>query len=144
MPYTFPQLRKNANIVYGVKVEERAKLRFTKLEEVDGHFNFFFESESSIAGKYYYGGLSFKSPPSHVNAPRANKDSCRVYCSCPAFYFYFAWYNYETQSLFGEKPEPYVRVTTSIPPKNPRHLPGVCKHLISAYDMLRWQGKINL
>ena len=66
-------------------------------------------------------------------------NTVKVNCSCSDFYFTFAFYNWKTQTLFGKKPIPYVRKTTSRPPRNPEHKPGICKHiywnLIELYEL---------
>lgn len=66
-------------------------------------------------------------------------NTVRVNCSCSDFYFTFSWWNWQRRCLFGKKPMPYTRKTTSYPERNPQHLPGLCKHiywnLIDLYEL---------
>ena len=67
-----------------------------------------------------------------------NRSDVKVSCTCLDFYYRFAVWNYADDSLIGNPPPPYVKVTDS-PPQNPRHLPGVCKHIIKVMDKLMSQ-----
>lgn len=58
----------------------------------------------------------------------------KVNCTCLDFRFRFAMWNYEKESLIGEKPAPYKRKTETHPSANPTHSPGVCKHLIKSFE----------
>ena len=66
-------------------------------------------------------------------------NTVKVNCSCSDFYYTFGYYNWRTQTLFGKKPIPYQRKTTTRPERNPQHLPGLCKHiywcLIELYEL---------
>lgn len=58
----------------------------------------------------------------------------KVNCSCMDFYFRFAMWNFNNDSLAGAMPQPYQRKTTTRPPVNPSRVPGVCKHIIATFD----------
>lgn len=61
----------------------------------------------------------------------------RVRCDCLDFYFRFAPWNFSNDDLFGPKPKPYVRKTTTHPPVNPTRSPGICKHVMKLVLALR-------
>lgn len=80
------------------------------------------------------------------NKPRYTRDNCWVFCSCYSFYFYFSWYNYQKGCLLLD--EPQEKYQPVVPPqdkgiKNPGKLPGMCKHLISAAEILTRTGQIR-
>lgn len=53
-----------------------------------------------------------------------------VRCTCLSFRHEFHWYDARYKALIGPK-VPYKKVPGSnYPPKNPRELPGLCKHII--------------
>ena len=63
----------------------------------------------------------------------------RVRCSCADYYYTFGFYNYKRRCNIGSAPAPYERVGGNkdiITIRNPRRLPGLCKHLIFFIDML--------
>lgn len=64
-----------------------------------------------------------------------NKNTCQVRCNCLDFYYRFATWNFDDGSLYGKKPQPYVK-TTERPPVNPAQAPGLCKHLMKMGDHL--------
>lgn len=66
----------------------------------------------------------------------------RVRCNCPDFYYRFAHYDHNDQSLWGPAPPPYQRKTDNRPPVNPDQVPGMCKHLIKTVDALRQAGLV--
>ncbi len=61
----------------------------------------------------------------------------RVRCDCLDFYFRFAPWDFSNDDLYGPKPKPYVRKTTTRPPVNPTRSPGVCKHIMKLVLALR-------
>jgi len=73
----------------------------------------------------------------HVKPISLRNHTCRVACNCLDFYWRFAMWNFNTDSLEGPKPPPYVRKTTNRPPVNPERKPGLCKHLIRTVQALR-------
>lgn len=58
----------------------------------------------------------------------------KVNCTCMDFHYRFALWNYNKDSLYGEKPEPYQRKTTTRPAANPTQSAGVCKHLYKTFS----------
>lgn len=66
-----------------------------------------------------------------------NKIDAKVSCTCMDFHFRFALWNYSKGTLLGQKPEPYQRKTDSRPEANPKHSPGVCKHLIKTIEEIQ-------
>jgi hypothetical protein len=73
-----------------------------------------------------------KSYISHIDY---KKTEVKVRCDCPDFRWRFAWYNDQKEALYGLRPPPYRRKTNR-PPVNPRHLPGMCKHLMNVVKIL--------
>lgn len=58
-------------------------------------------------------------------------------CSCPDFYYTFAYWNWKNKCIFGGMPKPYKRKTKNRKPRNPEHLPGICKHIYQLQSYLR-------
>ena len=61
-------------------------------------------------------------------------------CSCRDYFFTWAYYNFLASCLFGAKPRPYKRKTTTRPPRNPHGIIGICKHVYHAWALLRNSG----
>lgn len=80
--------------------------------------------------------IEFKGEKYYFIRPTLESDVvCR--CSCPDYYFTFAYYNWQHKINFGGKPKVYKRKTKTRPPRNPQHLPGICKHLFQFQSYLR-------
>jgi hypothetical protein len=70
---------------------------------------------------------------------------CRVAMSCMCSDFTFTWEKelFDVGSLIG-KWRPYQRKTTTWPQRNPKHVPGLCKHVwsliktLSSNDLVYW------
>jgi len=77
-----------------------------------------------------------------IRKPDISKDLVRVRCSCKDFFFTFALWNFRKNALFGVKPRSYTRKTTTRPPRNPKKIPGLCKHLVNASLWLRRKGYV--
>lgn len=61
-------------------------------------------------------------------------------CTCADYFYRFAWYNYyNAHCLYGPAPRAYQKKTNR-PPQNPRKLPGICKHIINAWQILANSG----
>ena len=74
------------------------------------------------------------------DAPDLAKNPVRVACSCPAYYFYFSYWN-KMGGAHARRPlRGYVRKTPpppeGLPFKNPDHLPGACKHILAFANYL--------
>ena len=71
--------------------------------------------------------------------PSFSKTPCRVSCGCAAYYFYFSKWNVDAGAHARGRMKLYVPVVNpkrKVGPLNPRHLAGLCKHLL-AYS--QWQ-----
>lgn len=69
------------------------------------------------------------------------RNDVQVRCSCLDFYYRFAYFNFNSNALFGTKPPPYAKVPGSTRgPANPQRLPGLCKHLVKIGEDLHRQG----
>ena len=60
--------------------------------------------------------------------------------NCKDYFFTWAYYNMRAGCLYGPAPKPYVRKTTWMPPRNPMGVPGACKHIYNAWNILRNSG----
>lgn len=63
-----------------------------------------------------------------------------IRCSCPDFYFTFAYWDWAARAIFGPKPKPYKRKTATRPSRNPGHHPGGCKHINNTLALMQTQG----
>lgn len=84
--------------------------------------------------------VSFKASDNkdyHIQPIDLSDNIVRVRCDCLDFYFRFSPWNFSNDDLFGPKPRPYVRKTTTYPPVNPTRSPGICKHVMKLVLSLR-------
>lgn len=70
------------------------------------------------------------------------RDPVKVRCSCSDYRFTWAFSNKMEGSFTGEKFPVYVPTGTR-PPRNPDNLPGLCKHLIGAFRVLKDIGYLR-
>lgn len=75
--------------------------------------------------------------PYEIEKISLTENDITVRCDCPDFRFRFAYYNFLDSSLYGRKPQKYIRKTENFPPANPSGLPGMCKHLIKLQEVLQ-------
>jgi hypothetical protein len=61
-------------------------------------------------------------------------------CSCADEFFTWAIWKYNAGCLYGPRPKPYIRKTTTYPERNPQHLIGCCKHVYNSWEILRNSG----
>lgn len=80
-------------------------------------------------------------PPIYLSKPNMHTN-VRVRCSCPDYYFSFEYYNKQKKALIGPHKD-YVRKTTWYPPRNPQHLPGMCKHTLVMLNKLIKSGLVE-
>lgn len=83
-----------------------------------------------------YKKITYKDVDYYVERPTL-ETKCSVRCSCPDFYFTWAFYNHKNKALFGSLPKKYIRKTTTRPPRNPLKVPGICKHIFQLQSYLR-------
>lgn len=74
--------------------------------------------------------------------PINQNSNVQVACTCLDFHWRFAVWNGKHNSLYGDAPDPYVKKTDR-PSQNPRHLPGVCKHLMKLFDVLKQERLVK-
>ena len=72
-----------------------------------------------------------------------NKANVAVNCSCESEYFDFEKQQQRSDALYGEPRPPYIRKTTTRPPRNPMNVVGGCKHILAFADHLRRMGIIR-
>jgi hypothetical protein len=92
----------------------------------------FHEIEVLDTPKAGYIEIEFRNEKYWMEKPDMYKTPIRVRCSCSDFFFSFGLWNFQEGALFGGRPRPYRRKTKTFPPRNPKHIPGVCKHLFNA------------
>lgn len=78
----------------------------------------------------------------HVEPIDLAHHNIKVNCDCLDFYWRFATWNHQKNSLNGHPPPPYQRKTNR-PPVNPRQVPGVCKHLLKTISALKETGIVR-
>jgi len=61
----------------------------------------------------------------------------QVRCQCPDFRFTWAWWDKNEKALSGRNFAKYTRKTKHMPERNPKHVPGLCKHLVGLTERLR-------
>jgi hypothetical protein len=81
-----------------------------------------------------YDGKVYRVEKPSIRAP------LKVRCTCSDAFFRWNWYNWEHGAIFGVKPRAYKRKTTTAPPVNPGHLPGICKHTVNSMFALESGG----
>lgn len=79
----------------------------------------------------------------HVQPIALMNHNVKVRCNCLDFYYRFATWNYNDNSIVGRAPIPYQRKTQNHPEVNPDHVPGMCKHLLKLMDRLRSERLIQ-
>lgn len=72
----------------------------------------------------------------YVEKPDLATTKVKVRCTCPDFYFTFAYWNWADKCIFGKKPRPYVKKSNR-GPRNPLKIPGVCKHVLNSVFLLQ-------
>jgi hypothetical protein len=73
----------------------------------------------------------------------ANNNRCKFYCNCPDMQFTFSYQLWEKDSFIGAYKR-YKRVPGSTrPPRNPKNVPGFCKHTMSHLNQLKKMGFIT-
>lgn len=83
----------------------------------------------------YNGKMYWIHKISRVRNPLTNR------CTCRDYFYTWAWSNCKIgHCLYGPAPRPYQRKTTTRPPRNPRNIPGICKHIYHAWALLRNSG----
>lgn len=78
----------------------------------------------------------------HIEPIELARNNVKVNCSCLDFYWRFATWNHQANSLDGDPPPPYVKRTTR-PPVNPAKVPGVCKHILKTIEALQNSGVVK-
>jgi len=70
------------------------------------------------------------------------QNNVKVRCTCLDYFYRFAVWNFNDNSLYGPKP-PLYRKTTDRPPVNPNQVPGLCKHIIRVIGDLQNVGIVT-
>lgn len=150
---TFPNTTKRQHVVGDVRVTKMVYTPFAanKILQVDA-------STQSVGGNNHqvaiqFLNVDFTNGDVEVTAATGQKiniqqiavtaTNVKVRCDCLDFRFRFADWNFADNSLVGNPPPPYIRITTTRPPANPLETPGMCKHVIKVFDELRRQGIIQ-
>ncbi len=130
-----------SNIAYTPSVEGKSLLCETVATTEDGSYRVFIELDGVTVSTQPQTGMTeiqatngekyFIAPVSY------NLNQAKVSCQCLDFYMRFAFYDYNADALYGDKPKPYVkRPGSTRGPANPSRVPGMCKHIrATAYKM---------
>jgi hypothetical protein len=70
------------------------------------------------------------------------KSPVQVRCSCTDYRFTWYWWNKKNDAHTG-KDFPAYTPTGDRPERNPLHVPGVCKHILGAFNVLRNSGLLK-
>lgn len=110
------------------------------------HVNLFFsglEVTTEVRNNETHVSFKYRGKKFFVEKPDLYKTSVRVRCTCPDFYFTFAWWNWNNGALFGPRPREYIRKGRGAP-RNPGHHPGFCKHCHNVLLLMQtksWTGR---
>lgn len=100
-----------------------------------------FEGEHPELSLWKYFKIEYKNKIYYVKKFNRNRNPLTSRCSCSSYFYEFAYYNFKNGNcLYGPPPRPYKRKTKTRPRKNPRGIPGICKHLFWAWDFLTLRG----
>lgn len=73
----------------------------------------------------------------------SNYSPVQVSCTCKDYIYTYAYYNAKTGNHLG--PLPIIEPPKGLrPPRNPQHLPGMCKHIATALNATWGKTRINL
>jgi len=78
----------------------------------------------------------------HIEPIDLSRSNVKVSCNCLDFYWRFAIWDHQRNSLNGHPPPPYQKVTNR-PPVNPQQVPGVCKHIMKTVISLKDSGIVR-
>lgn len=92
-----------------------------------------FEDEDTPSNKTF---VASDGEEYHIRPLSARNTDVHVKCDCLDFYWRFALWNFNDDSLYGKKPKPYHKKTNR-PPVNPHKVAGVCKHIMKFATALR-------
>ena len=106
--------------------------------------------DARLAREYFKGCIevTYKGHTYYIEKPSLSKTTIRVRCSCKDFYFSFALWDYMQRAIVGPKPKKYTRKTPSPEQggrayRNPRKIPGLCKHIFNALRYLKSKGWVK-
>jgi hypothetical protein len=88
--------------------------------------------------------VPYKNRNWYIEKPDLSKTPFRCRCTCPDFYFRFAYWNWKNGAIFGPKPRQYVRKTRTRPRVNPNGYPGFCKHIHNGLLLMQSNNWTNL
>lgn len=98
------------------------------------------ESEKFYKSVIDFIGVAAGEKPSFAETP------VRVSCGCAAYYFYYSKWNADGGAHARGRMRLYVPVVNpkrKVGPLNPRHLPGICKHIAAYAEVLLNSGYID-
>lgn len=75
---------------------------------------------------------------------RVRDHQIQVRCDCRDFHWTFSYYLWKKKSLYQIKKGAAAYATKGLrEPRNPKHIPGCCKHILALIDRLSGQGVIT-
>lgn len=63
-------------------------------------------------------------------------NKAQIRCGCMDDYMTWQFYRAKIKALYGGNMKAYKRKTNWMPERNPKHVPGICKHIIYAINIL--------
>ena len=93
--------------------------------------------------------VAFKSTTGENDAPSFVKDDVYVRCGCLAYYHYFSHANMNSKCQYGGKFTQYTsksKLPKNHPlrkPRNPKGIPGMCKHIVVLYTLLKERRRVS-
>ena len=148
--FSFPHTTKRQHATGPVQVQELKLVPYTQTNDLlvnvrvqsDGHrydpriliLDVAYEDEDTPTNVTFTGsdGETYNVAPISMK-----QHDVKVSCTCLDFYYRFAVWNNNANSLYGNPPPLYRRKTETRPPVNPRRVPGICKHIIKSVQALR-------
>lgn len=79
----------------------------------------------------------------YMKLPRINKNKCRVRCNCSDFVYTYAMTLATKGSLKGDLISFPKKPKGTGKPRNPKHIPGICKHIAGLVIRLKKDSKLK-
>jgi hypothetical protein len=86
--------------------------------------------------------INYSGQTYYIQPISMNIGDVKVSCECMDFYMRFAFFNFNANALYGERPTPY-QGKGKRGPVNPASVPGICKHIRALGYKLKEDGVLN-
>jgi len=160
------------DLIKNTKKFDKAKDRFSKMSSVHvnikkvtpmvGTKTILFSADTWATKNHYktylfVKGIDYVDKPDieHPNSAKLGSDKyyfeqvrvkdhkIQVRCDCRDFHWTFSYYLWKKKSLYQIKKGAEAYRTKGLWERNPKHIPGVCKHVLALIDRLARQGAIT-